>query len=114
MVFEPTAPSKCSMPVATAPSVSKRMYGIDALSQNVASLSLAKTTSAQAAAWRSEDPSPTNTVRALVGLRAAIAAGLQVAQPCAQVSTGWGNAACQRAPFGRSVLDTMCEPVRSE
>src|SRR5262249_55673282 len=80
-VFAPTVPIRCSIPVATVSSVSKRTYGMEACSQNVASLSLAKTTSAHAAACRSENPSPTNTVIAPAGFRRSIAAGLHVAQP---------------------------------
>ena len=86
---------------------------MDALSQNAASLSFANTTSAHAAAYRSDSPSPTNTVTASAAFSRSIAAGLQVAQPCAHGSGGCAKvAAPPRAHSGRRLLDTICEPAR--
>src|SRR6266516_4510426 len=74
-------PGNLSIPLATAASVSYGLYRIADASQNAASLSFANTTSAPAAAYWSDIPSPTNTVTAPATVRRSIAAGLQVAQP---------------------------------
>src|SRR6266851_4672742 len=87
------APCNRSMPSATAASVSYGVYGMDALSQNAANLSLANTTSAYSAAYRSDTPSRTNRGPAPPPGGRPPPSGLGAARPCAH---GWGG--CGRAP----------------